>query len=493
VSKLINELMRDGIDAARLGDRNAAREAFEKVVELDDQNEKAWFWLASVLDDEARKKVALSTVLLLNPNNERAKKILDAMDARQLEMTEKNEVIPGVSRRTLTLLLGIGGTIILAVIAIFLVITFNNARIAADAQATVNAATQVVLDAVASQTAMMAAFNATLAATTPTAVDLQAVVRTLPPTFTPTAAPTATPVPDVLAFPNSLTGTMAVWAGRDFDNNGYLPVGTIQAITGAFERAGGQEGRDVAISPDGTRLVYTRFQPAIFDTLIEAININGTDPRPLDERWRTFATLYSPKQPSYSFSGDAIVFVARPEGSATDQIFLLSLLETPPDISPLRRVTNDAATYSQPVISPDGTRIAVIRNNINAADAGDDIVIIDIATGFQTPLTNDRQSFVERSPQWSPDGSQIVFSATSASTPNNADIFVRFSNGAGAPAIIARDAANEVTPVFSPDGRYIAYSSNRLGNYDIYVYDQTTTSLFQLTSGIEDEYIGGWK
>lgn len=493
MSNLIKELMQDGIEKARLGERAEAREAFEKVIELDEKNEKAWFWLASVLDDEARKKVALSTVLMLNPDNERAKRILDALEARDREMKEKDEVIPGISRRSLTLVLGVGGAIILGAIGIFLVISLNNARIAGEQQATVQAATQVVLNVQASQTAVMAAFNATLAATTPTAVDLQAVVRTLPPTFTPTAPPSPTPAPNVLPPPEGVSGNLAVWAGRDFDVNGYLPVGIMNAATGAFQRAGNQEGRDVAISPDGTRLVYTRFQPAVFDTFIEAININGTDPESLGDRWLQTTTLFSPRQPSYSASGDAVVFVARPDGGTTEQIFLLSLLETPPDVSPLRQISTDEATYSQPAVSPDGTKVVVVRDDVNSADAGADLVILDLATGFVTQLTNDRNAFVESSPQWSPDGTQIVFAAAPQSAPNNADIFVRFSNGGGAPTIVARDPSNEVTPVFSPDGRFIAFSSNRLGSYDIYIFDQTSAALGQLTSGIEDEFVGGWR
>jgi hypothetical protein len=493
MSNLIKELMQDGIEKARVGERAEAREAFEKVIELDEKNEKAWFWLASVLDDEARKKVALSTVLMLNPENERAKRILDTLEARDREMKEKDEVIPGVSRRSLTLVLGVGGAIILGAIGILLVISLNNARIAGEQQAAAQAATQVVLNAQASQTAVMDAFNATLAAITPTAVDLQAVVRTLPPTFTPTAPPSPTPAPNVLPPPAGVSGNLAVWAGRDFDVNGYLPVGIMNAATGAFQRAGDQEGRDVAISPDGTRLVYTRFQPAVFDTFIEAININGTNPESLGDRWLATTTLFSPRQPSYSTSGDAVVFVARPDGGTTEQIFLLSLLETPPDVSPLRQISTDDATYSQPAISPDGTKVVVVRDDINSADAGADLVILDLATGFVTPLTNDRNAFVESSPQWSPDGSQIVFAAAPQSAPDNADIFVRFANGGGAPTIIARDPSNEVTPVFSPDGRFIAYSSNRLGSYDIYIYDQTTGALAQLTSGIEDEFVGGWR
>jgi TolB protein len=488
----IAALLRKGIDAARNGTMDEARAAFEEIVEADPENEKAWFWLASVLDDDARKKVALSTVLHLNPDNERARKILDQIENAERAAKSADEIIPGVPRRTFMLIVGIAGAVIAALVLLVLIISVRNASVAADAEATQNAAIQQAQNAVATNTAAAVAFAQTQAAVTPTQPDLRAVAATLPPTFTPTAAATAVPTQAALPFPAGLTGRLAAWAGRDFDVNGYLPVGTIALENGAFTPSGDQEGRDVSISGDGSRLVYTRFQPAIFDTLITAINVNGTDQQALDERWRDTVRLFSPTQPSFSPSGDAVAFVARPENGNTNQIFVLSLLEVPPGTSPLRQVTNDEASYSQPSFSPDGTRVLAIRDDVNSADAGADVVFLDIATQGRTFLTNDRGTFIESAPQWSADGSQVVFAAAPANEPNNADIALRFISG-GAVQLIARDAANDLYPVFSPDGRYIAFASNRSGNFDIFVYDQQTQSLSQLTNTTDDEYIGGWR
>lgn len=491
-SKEVNDLIRDGIDAARNGETAAAREAFEQAVKLDDQNEKAWFWLASVLDDDARKKVALSTVLHLNPANERARKILDALESQERETRASGEIIPGVPRRTLMLILGIGGAIIAVFLLFFVFISFQNNARQAEENALGTMAVQAALDANATNTAAAVAFAQTQAAITPTAVDLQQFAATLPPTFTPLPQATAEATQAALPFPTGLTGTLAAWAGRDFDSNGYLPVGTISLTTGTFTPAGNEEGQDVSLNGAATRLVYTRFQPAIFDTLIEAINVNGTDVETLDSRWRETTTIYSPVQPSFSASGDAVAFVARPEDGTTLQIYTVSLLELPPGTSALRQVSNDSATYSQPSFSPDGTQVLAIRDDVNSADAGADLVFIDVASQGRTFLTNDRGTFIESSPQWSPDRTQVVYAATPANEPNNADIALRFLSG-GTPQLIARSPANDINPVFSPDGRYIAFSSNRSGNYDIYVYDQQSQTLYQLTNTVEDEYVGAWR
>lgn len=509
----IADLMRQGIEAARAGSKTEARAFFEQVVELDDQNEKAWFWLASVLEDDTQKRMALNTVLHLNPGNDRARKALDLLEAQTRDTPTGDEIIPGVPRRTFYLVAGIGGAIIVLLIGLFLVVTINNNRASAELLATQTGAVVNALNTSAAITQQALAFAQTQAATTPTAVDLQAVVATLPPTFTPTAEATLPPTREPLAFPPNLSGRLAAWGGRDFEQDGYYPVGTILTTDGTFTRAGEQEGLDVALSPSGDRLVYTRFQPAIFGTLIEAININGTDARPVDDYFRVWLTLFDPQQPAYSASGDSIVFVGREEDSFVNQVYLVSLLEMPPPpvvtadpstgeipptpqgLAPIRRLTSDAAEYRDPEFSPDGTRVTVIRDDVNTADAGPDVYILDLGSGQLLPLTNDRAAFVESSPIWSPDGSQIAYAAAAASEPNNHDIVTRFASGGGQPTVIARDPADDRYPVFSPDGRYIAFSSNRSGpSYDVYVFDQADQVLYQLTNTpTENEFIGGWR
>ena len=103
----IAELLRKGIEAAREGNKRQARELFEQVVELDEKNEKGWFWLASVVDTDDERRICLSNVLHINPNNERAKRALDALQAKAKEQkapSREEEVVAGVTRRQMTLI-----------------------------------------------------------------------------------------------------------------------------------------------------------------------------------------------------------------------------------------------------------------------------------------------------------------------------------------------------------------------------------------------------
>ena len=66
---------------------------------------------------------------------------------------------------------------------------------------------------------------------------------------------------------------------------------------------------------------------------------------------------------------------------------------------------------SNPAISPDGKSIVIIvwRVNWDEDRYDNQLVLVDIATGAQRPLTNIRKGL--DSPQWSPSGDRLAFLA----------------------------------------------------------------------------------
>ena len=165
----VAELLRRGIEAAREGNRAEAREFFEQVVEIDEKSEKGWFWLASVVDTDDERRICLSNVLHINPNNERAKRALDALQAKAKEKktaAEAEEVVAGVSRRQLTLLLGIGGVAVIVILIIALVVIVGNNNRQNDERATAQAvAALATSNALAATAAADQATGTSLAAT----------------------------------------------------------------------------------------------------------------------------------------------------------------------------------------------------------------------------------------------------------------------------------------------------------------------------------------
>jgi tetratricopeptide (TPR) repeat protein len=77
----IQQLLREGIQAIRAGDRSRGRRLLLDVVRADERNGPAWLWLSDVLDDPADQIMALENALALNPGNTAARQRLAALQA----------------------------------------------------------------------------------------------------------------------------------------------------------------------------------------------------------------------------------------------------------------------------------------------------------------------------------------------------------------------------------------------------------------------------
>jgi tricorn protease len=71
------------------------------------------------------------------------------------------------------------------------------------------------------------------------------------------------------------------------------------------------------------------------------------------------------------------------------------------------------------------------------------------------------------------------------------DLWVANENGSGVQRL-TDNAARDVFPRFSPDGNWIAFSSNREGNYDVYVVPATGGKPRQLTFHSADDNVVNW-
>lgn len=91
-----NQLVKDGISAAKAGDRDQCRRLLEEAVALDRQNEMAWLWLGGVQDPKDGI-ACLHKVLEINPANDRAKQGLRSSHLKvalaALDQDKKDEAI----------------------------------------------------------------------------------------------------------------------------------------------------------------------------------------------------------------------------------------------------------------------------------------------------------------------------------------------------------------------------------------------------------------
>lgn len=85
------QLLQQGIGAAKAGQRDEARQLLKRVVSVDKRNEQAWLWLSAVLDDPAQQRTCLEYVLHINPNNKQAQQGLHWITQKQARASTKTE------------------------------------------------------------------------------------------------------------------------------------------------------------------------------------------------------------------------------------------------------------------------------------------------------------------------------------------------------------------------------------------------------------------
>ncbi len=84
----IADLLARGKQAAMSGNRELAREQLAYVVYLDPRNAEAWLWLSGVVDFPQQVRYCLERTLRIDPDNERARRGIEWLNARQKEIDE---------------------------------------------------------------------------------------------------------------------------------------------------------------------------------------------------------------------------------------------------------------------------------------------------------------------------------------------------------------------------------------------------------------------
>jgi len=85
----VEELFRRGVEATQSGDNHLARQCFQRVLDLDPTHERAWLWLADVVDTLDEVVACYRACLEVNPANEAAQwGLKDALE-RQAQIAQE--------------------------------------------------------------------------------------------------------------------------------------------------------------------------------------------------------------------------------------------------------------------------------------------------------------------------------------------------------------------------------------------------------------------
>jgi Tol biopolymer transport system component len=122
-----------------------------------------------------------------------------------------------------------------------------------------------------------------------------------------------------------------------------------------------------------------------------------------------------------------------------------------------RQLTHGGADFDNfGQFSPDGTRIAYTHGSADGDDSA--IYTIDASNGANAvKLTPDR--LFAGNPDWSPDGSKILFVDNLCGVCDQSDIWVMDADGGNLKRLTNTPTEKEFRPSWSPDGRKITFSS----------------------------------
>ncbi|MGE5345729.1 MAG: protein kinase domain-containing protein [Acidithiobacillales bacterium] len=217
---------------------------------------------------------------------------------------------------------------------------------------------------------------------------------------------------------------------------------------------------DPAWSPDGTLLCY-----AAFRGLWLAPTAGGRARRLMTDRRADREPVFAPDGRSVLFSSLRV---------APQSIWQVSLDGGSPE-----RVLPGAATANHPSLSRDGQRLVFSATAIDR-----DVVVADRKTGTFSRIASSRN---DEQPAIAPDGSAVVYQSDRLGTE---DLWLETLEGGRPgkkpPLRLTSFFPGPATPAFSPDGRWIAFFRNVSGHRNIWVVSLSGGALTPLVEGTGD-------
>lgn len=501
----IEKLVEEGIAAAKAGDRALARGKLEAAVKIDQYNEKAWFWLARVVETDEERRACLGNVIIINPQNKRAQELLDKLENRAIAKEKQARRSPRM------LMLAVGGVLVVAV----LLLLFSG--VLGGDESSEALPTEFLAPTITGTPDLTETADAALALGPS---DTPIPIATIPPTWTST--PSATFTATLESFPTpppGLPGRIIMQSGRVSGDDDNQPIVMVNAsdLSKVTVSNQGVRGQNPVLAPGRDRYAYAQYLSGTRSLAILIQNIGFPDETNITGLYPSAILLSTPNYPAWS--GDNLAFAAPEFGRGTHDLWLLELAavsaatpvpsfgsettptatstETPtttatpegfqptegpsptpvPPPSALTRLTEDPADNLWPAFDPTGTALVYVQVQSGITD----LMVINIGSKAIFTLTTNGNQLVESAPDWGGEN-EIVFSASTMGNPGLSDIYIMPANGSAEPTVLIDFGPQDIKPRFSPDGKYIVFSSNVRDNWDVFIYDRETQEIYGLVT-----------
>jgi Tol biopolymer transport system component len=124
----------------------------------------------------------------------------------------------------------------------------------------------------------------------------------------------------------------------------------------------------------------------------------------------------------------------------------------------------ERALYNFTVISPDGSRVAVVKGDLPTESA--DLFVLDVSSGTSTRITTSARTEFVLFPVWSPDSSRLAYVAM---RKGQEGIYVRPANGQGAEELVYKNPGAFLNlSDWSSDGRFLTFAFSDMKGGTLY-------------------------
>ncbi|MBI3623119.1 PD40 domain-containing protein [Candidatus Pacearchaeota archaeon] len=240
----------------------------------------------------------------------------------------------------------------------------------------------------------------------------------------------------------------------------YLPFVVVSNSSGDFSYA-----KDTVIVEEKTlegKIAFSSVRQG--NAYIFSINPDGSSEVNLTENLGLWAI-----SPSWSPDASKIVFSAT--NSHNHNIWIMNA-----DGSDKTQLTSSSMQETEPAFSPNGARIAYSAAYVSGYEQ---ILIMNSDGSNPQAVTTDYDHYYW-SVDWSPNSSNLVF-VSNRDGDEHGEIYTIRLDGTNVRRL-TNNSAYDVAPSYSPDGRKIALSSDRTGNYEIFLMNADGSSPIDISN-----------